>query len=148
MCPRIQSSSSRSRRRPVGPRVPFILTGGSLGKAGAHQEEKGLPTHALEAKSGNSFRARKTCRPLPFPDAHHGATHPPRSRNYACRIESSRHGGRSLGDELSRPVRFGVTFKSPERPVARKNFIRMRKICARKRVLNSAVFSRLRYISS
>lgn len=60
----LTSSPLRLARAPktgLGPRVFFffILAGGSLGKADAHQEEKGLPTHALEAKSGNSFRARK-----------------------------------------------------------------------------------------
>jgi len=95
-CPRVQSSLLLARGEPVGS-VGFCSRRGSLGKAGAHQEEKGLPTRFRRGR-GIPF-ASKNLPVLPFPDIY-GAAHPPRSRNYACRIESSRNGGHSPGDEL------------------------------------------------
>lgn len=101
-CPRVQFSpvlaTSRSRR--TGRSRGFCSRRGSLGKAGMHQEEKGLPTHS---RRGREFLLRpKTCQYFLFLMVYSicGTAHPPRSRNYACRIESSKNGGRSPGDKL------------------------------------------------
>jgi len=97
-CPRVQFSLLLARAEPVGPAV-FVLAGGRWEKPRCIRKKKGY-RHTLD-EVGNSFRP-KTCQYFLFLMVYSicGTAHPPRSRNYACRIESSKNGGRSPGDKL------------------------------------------------
>lgn len=93
-CPVLSTSRSRRTGRSRG----FLFSQGVVGKSRSISGRKGV-TDTLSARSGNSFRARKPAGYFLFLMVY-GVAHPPRSRNYAYRIESSGNGGRSPRDEL------------------------------------------------
>lgn len=66
-CPRIPSHPLLVRVGPVG-LASFCSRRGSLGKADAHQEEKGLPTHYYSRLGRGIPFAPENLPVLPFPD--------------------------------------------------------------------------------
>lgn len=118
-CPRVQFSLLLARAEPVGP-AGFCSRRGSLGKAGAHQEEKGLPTRS---RRGREFLSRpKTCRYFLFLMVYVARLIlPARGIMHA---ELNPRGTEDVAPEMNWVP---VTFKSPgQRPAAApKNFIRL-----------------------
>lgn len=92
-CPVLATSRLHQTGRSRG----FLFSQGVVGKSRGASGRKRV-TDILSMRcipfSGIPF-APENLPVLPFPDGICGTTHPPRSRNYACRIESSRNGGRS-----------------------------------------------------
>lgn len=84
-----QSSSAYSRR--TGRSREFLFSQGVVGKSRRASGRKGVTDTLLSDRSGNSFRAWK---PAGTSFSWYDAAHPPRSRNYACWIESLKNGGR------------------------------------------------------